>query len=67
MKNRAVIVAVLALVLLMAVVYLWGPSSVPSGQQPLTVLSTADLGEFATAFDDGEPDVSRMVLLLSPT
>jgi hypothetical protein len=66
MKKRAVIVAVLALVLLIAVAYLWGPSSVPPGQEPLTVLSTSDLAEFATAFD-GDADAPRMVLLLSPT
>jgi hypothetical protein len=66
MKKRAVIVAVLAVVLLMAIAYLWGPSSVPPGQEPLTVLSTSDLGEFVTAFD-GDSDVPRMILLLSPT
>ncbi len=66
MKKRAVVVAVIALVLLLAVVYLWGPSSVPPGQEPLTVLSNADLAEFAAAFDS-EANVPRMVLLLSPT
>ncbi len=66
MKKRAVIVAVIALVLLLAVVYLWGPSSVPAGQEPLTVLSNADLRELAAAFD-GAADAPRMVLLLSPT
>jgi hypothetical protein len=44
MKKRAAIVAVLMLVLLMAVAYLRGPSSVPPGQEPLTVFSTPDLG-----------------------
>jgi hypothetical protein len=66
MKKNAVVVAVLAVVLLLAVVYLWGPSSVPRGQQPLTVLSNADLREFAAAFDN-DADVPRIVLLLSPT
>jgi len=66
MKKRVVIVAVAAVVLLLAVVYLWGPASVPPGQEPLTVLSNADLREFAAAFDS-DADVSRMVLLLSPT
>ena len=58
--------AMTALILLLAVVHLWGPSWVPAGQEPLTVLSNADLGEFAAAFDD-DVDVPRMVLLLSPT
>jgi hypothetical protein len=66
MKKRAVIVAIVAVALLLAGVYLWGPSSVPRGQEPLTVLSTANLSEFATAFD-ASSDVPRMVLLLSPT
>jgi hypothetical protein len=66
MKKRAIIIAGIALVLLLAVVYLWGPSSVPAGQEPLTVLSNRDLREFAAAFD-GDAEVPRMVLLLSPT
>ena len=66
MKKKAVIATAIAVVLLLAVVYLWGPSSVPPGQEPLTVLSNADLREFAAAFD-GDADVPRMVLLLSPT
>jgi hypothetical protein len=66
MKKRAILVAAIVLVLLLAVVYLWGPSSAPPGQEPLTVLSDPDLHEFAAAFDGGA-DVPRMVLLLSPT
>jgi hypothetical protein len=66
MKKRAITIAGTALVLVLAAVYLWGPSSAPPGQEPLTVLSNADLHEFAAAFD-GDADVPRMVLLLSPT
>jgi hypothetical protein len=66
MKKRAILVAMIAFVLFLAVVYLWGPSSAPLGQEPLTVLSDPDLREFAAAFDSGA-DVPRMVLLLSPT
>lgn len=66
MKKRAVIVAVVAVALLLAGVYFWGSSSVPSGQEPLTVLSSENLSEFAAAFD-ANSDVPRMVLLLSPT
>ena len=66
MKKRAVIVGVAAVALLLAGVYFWGPSAVPSGQEPLTVLSPGNLSEFAAAFD-AEADVPRMVLLLSST
>jgi len=66
MKRRAVIFAVMAFALLLAVVYLWGPSSVPAGQEPLAVLSNADLREFAAAFD-GDTEAPRVILLLSPT
>jgi hypothetical protein len=66
MKKSAVLVAVIAFVLFLAVVYLWGPSSAPPGQEPLTVLSDPDLREFAASFDR-DADVPRMVLLLSPT
>lgn len=66
MKKRAVIFGVVAVALLLAGAYFWGPSSVPSGQDPLTVLSPENLSEFTGAFD-ANADVPRMVLLLSPT
>ena len=66
MKKRAVIVGVVAVALLLAGVYFWGPSAVPSGQEPLTVLSPGNLSEFAATFD-AVSDLPRMVLLLSPT
>lgn len=66
MKKSAVTVGVVAVALLLAGVYFWGPSAVPSGQEPLTVLSSETLGEFAAAFD-ADSTVPRMVLLLSPT
>lgn len=66
MKKRKIIFAVVAVALLLAEVYFWGPSSVPSGQDPLTVLSSENLNEFTSAFD-ANSDVPRMVLLLSPT
>ena len=64
-KRRAIFVAA-AVVVLLAIAYLWGPPSVPAGQEPLVTLSDANWGEFATAFD-ADPNVPRMVLLLSPT
>ncbi len=66
MKKRAGLLIVIAAFLLLGAVYLWGPSSVPSGQAPLAALSNADFGEFESAFDT-EADAPRLVLLLSPT
>jgi len=66
MKRRAILVVSVAVVLLFVIAYLWGPSSVPAGQERLVTLSNANLSEFAAAFDS-ESNVPRMVLLLSPT
>ncbi len=66
MKKRAVFLAATAILVLLAAVYLWGPSSVPPGQEPLVTLSGANFSEFENAFD-GDTDVPRLVLLLSPT
>ncbi len=66
MKKKTLFVALPALVLLLGAVYLWGPSSVPPGQQTLVTLSNANFSGFAVAFD-ADPDVPRLVLLLSPT
>lgn len=66
MKKRVIVVAAVAILLALAAVYLWSPPAVPAGQEPLTVLSNAGLGEFASAFDR-DADVPRLVLLLSPT
>lgn len=61
-------IAVSAVVVLggLAAAYLWGPAAVPAGQEPLTVLSNANLREFASAFDR-DANIPRLVLLLSPT
>lgn len=66
MKRKAAIITIVGVAILVAGAYLWGPSSVPAGQAPLTALAPENLGEFATAFD-ANPEVPRMVLLLSPT
>jgi hypothetical protein len=65
-KKRAVVLAMIVVVLLLAVVYLWGPSSVPSGQEPLVALSNTNFSDFENAFDR-DSDIPRVVLLLSPT
>ncbi len=66
MKRRTIFILAAAVVLLLAIVYAWGPSSVPAGQQPLVTLSEANWGDFTAAFD-ADPNVPRMLLLLSPT
>lgn len=66
MKKRVALVAAIAILLALAAVYLWSSPTVPVGQEPLTVLTKADLKQFASAFD-GDAEVPRLVLLLSPT
>jgi hypothetical protein len=65
-KKRVVVAAALALVLLLAVAYVWGPSSTPPGQEPLVALSSTNFSEFEHAFD-ADLGAPRLVLLLSPT
>jgi hypothetical protein len=65
-RKRAILVAVAAFGLALAAAYLWGPSSAPPGQEALFALSDANFSQFANAFDV-DPDVPRLVLLLSPT
>jgi len=64
--NRLIGVGVTAVLVLLAVAYLWGPGSAPRGQDPVVTLSQGNFGEFEKAFD-AETDVPRLVLLLSPT
>ncbi len=66
-KQRAVAFASIVLVLLLAGVYLWGPSAVPAGQAPLLALSNANFGAFEDAFDGGSVNSPQLVMLLSPT
>jgi hypothetical protein len=65
-KRTGIIVGVLAALLLVARVYLWEPSTAPRGQGALVALSDSNLNEFKAAFD-GDTNVPRLVLLLSPT
>jgi hypothetical protein len=66
MKKRIIVLTLIAVVVLLATVYLWGPSSMPQGQEPLVVLSNASFSDFENAFD-GDVGTPRLVLLLSPT
>lgn len=65
-KKRVIVPAVIAFLVLLAAVYVWGPGTAPPGQEPLLALSSANFSEFQKAFDAGA-DVPRLVLLLSPT
>jgi len=65
-RKRAIVLAVAAALVLLGVRYLWGPSSVPPGQELLITLSSANFSEFEKAFD-ADADIPRLVLLLSPT
>lgn len=66
MKKKIIVLAMVAVVLVLAVAYVWGPSSAPQGQEPLVALSEANFIDFEKAFD-ADPDSPRLVLLLSPT
>jgi hypothetical protein len=67
MKRRRLIgVVVAAVLVLLAVAYLWSPGSAPHGQEPVLTLSQTNFGEFGKAFD-AETDAPRLILLLSPT
>jgi len=65
-KKRATVVTAAAVLLLLAFAYLWGPSSVPAGQEPLLALTSTNFSEFEKAFDS-DTGAPRLVLLLSPT
>jgi len=65
-KKRSIVLIIVSALVLLGVLYLWGPSKVPPGQQPLLILSSANLSNFQKAFD-ADADAARLVLLLSPT
>ena len=65
-KKRTIALTVTAVLVLLLVAYLWGPSSVPAGQRPLLTLSRANFSEFEKAFD-ADAQVPRLLLLFSPT
>jgi hypothetical protein len=65
-RKRAIVLVLVAVLALLVIAYLWIPGSVPAGQKPLLALSSANFSEFEKAFDDN-PDVPRLLLLVSPT
>jgi hypothetical protein len=66
MTKRLFVGMILAALLLLAGVYLWGPSKAPPGQPPLFTLSASNFSEFQSVFDSAA-DEPRIILLLSPT
>ena len=64
--KRVAAFAVVATLMVMAILFVRGPGTVPAGQQPLLALSTTNLGEFEKAFEARE-NVPRLLLLVSPT
>jgi hypothetical protein len=66
MKKKAIVFGIVAVLLLLAAAYFWGPSSVPPGQASLLTLTAANFSEFEKSFDADSDDL-RLVLLLSPT
>jgi hypothetical protein len=64
--KRAIVWAVAAVLVLLGIFYLWGPSSAPPGQEPLLTLTSTNFTDFQKAFD-ADVDAPRLVLLLSPT
>jgi hypothetical protein len=66
MTRRLLIGTICAAVLLLAGIYLWGPSKTPPGQPALSILSASNFGEFQDVFDSSA-DAPRIILLLSPT
>lgn len=66
MKKKLIALSVVAVAVLLGVMYLWGPGTLPRGQQPLVTLSSLNISEFEGAFD-ADADMPRLVLLLSPT
>jgi hypothetical protein len=69
MKRRHVIFSVLAVaafLILYAVYYLYGGSTVPEGQQPLLGLNSSNISSFKDAFN-GSANSVRALVTLSPT
>ena len=64
--TKRLLIGIIVAALLVAGVYLWGPSKTPPGQPPLFVLSASNFSEFQSAFDSSADD-PRIILLLSPT
>jgi len=65
MKKKLIILVIPLAVVLLAF-YVSVPGSAPQGQPPLLKLTASSLSQFTSAFD-ADPNLPRLVLLLSPT
>jgi HAMP domain-containing protein len=66
MKRKYIVGAVVALLVLAAVVYLYAGSQVPAGQPPLRRLAADSIADFTHEFNAAKNEV-RVVILLAPT
>ena len=66
MKRQYILGALLAVLLLAVIIYLYGGSQAPSGQPPLRSLTAQSVAEVKNEFNAAKNDV-RVLLLLSPT
>jgi hypothetical protein len=65
-KKKLIIIVIIALAVVLLAFYVWAPGSTPQGQPPLGTLTANSLSQFTSAFD-ADPNLPRLVLLLSPT
>jgi hypothetical protein len=65
-KLFIIIIAVAAIGLGFLTYYLYGGSTVPTGQQPLARLTDSNLSSLKDSFN-GSADSVRVILMLSPT
>lgn len=66
MKQRYVVGTAVSVVLLMALIYLYGGSQVPAGQRPLRRLGADSVVVLKNEFNAAK-DQARVLLLLAPT
>jgi len=66
MKRKYIISMGVALLILGALIYLYGGSQAPLGQPPLRSLTAQNVGEIKSEFNTAKNEV-RVLVLLSPT
>ena len=66
MERKYIVATALVVVLLAAVLYLYGGGQTPSGQPPLRSVTAQNVADIKNQFNAATGDV-RVVLLLSPT
>ena len=66
MKPKYIFGALLGVILIAALVYLYGGSQAPPGQSPLENITAQNLAGIKSQFNSAKDNV-RILLLLSPT